>query len=275
MTGQICSYSRDAVESRFGASKADKTDRMQSVSNAGLVFSRYLGLWEAGSPPKLIKGEERRAILRTFVSDFNARCKLPNSASVKLLNEVHARQSRVSPQQLDRSVSFQIKLETRFATGLGSPHPTEIGFTFHRAIGVPYMPGSSVKGIARAAAEMSGEPLTELLFGPVEREGKSSAAIGDLIFLDAYPTSWPELSVDIINSHHSTYYADPSRSYPSETESPIPVYFLTVAPGTAWTFRVMSRSGHHAPRGAAALQWGLKHLGAGAKTAVGYGFFGG
>lgn len=276
MAGQICSYDEGAIKGLFGASKADKTDRMRGVSNAGLVFSRYLDLWEGDSPPKLIKGEDRRAIIMTFVSDFNARCELPTSAPVKLLNEAHARQSRVLPQQPDRSASFQAKLEARFATGLGSPHPTEVGFTFDRTIGVPYLPGSSVKGVARAAAELSGEPLTELLFGPeVEREGKSSAAIGDLIFLDAYPTSWPELSLDIINCHHSDYYANPSRSYPSETKAPVPVYFLTVAPGTAWTFRVVSRSGHHAPLGAAALQWGLKHLGAGAKTAVGYGFFGG
>ena len=59
-----------------------------------------------------------------------------------------------------------------------------------------------------------------------------------------------------------------------ETEDPVPVYFLTVAAGTTWIFRLLSRSGEHAARASICFRFGLqKELGAGAKTAVGYGSF--
>ncbi|MCY4470241.1 MAG: type III-B CRISPR module RAMP protein Cmr6 [Thiotrichales bacterium] len=40
-----------------------------------------------------------------------------------------------------------------FATGLGSEHPLENGFAFLNPYGLPYLPGSSVKGVVRRAAE--------------------------------------------------------------------------------------------------------------------------
>ena len=50
-------------------------------------------------------------------------------------------------------------------------------------------------------------------------------------------------------------------------------YFLTVASKTEWTFRLVSRSGEHAESAAKLLHTGLTELGAGGKTAVGYGVF--
>ena len=40
-----------------------------------------------------------------------------------------------------------------FATGLGMEHPLENGFAFLNPHGLPYLPGSSVKGVLRRAAE--------------------------------------------------------------------------------------------------------------------------
>ncbi len=39
------------------------------------------------------------------------------------------------------------------ATGLGNPHPVENGFAFLSPYGIPYLAGSSVKGVVRRAAE--------------------------------------------------------------------------------------------------------------------------
>ena len=39
---------------------------------------------------------------------------------------------------------------SRFVTGLGRRHPVENGFAWHSTLGVPYLPGSSVKGMVRA-----------------------------------------------------------------------------------------------------------------------------
>ena len=40
-----------------------------------------------------------------------------------------------------------------FATGLGNEHPLENGFAFLNPYGLPYLPGSGVKGVVRRAAE--------------------------------------------------------------------------------------------------------------------------
>jgi CRISPR type III-B/RAMP module RAMP protein Cmr6 len=53
------------------------------------------------------------------------------------------------------------------------------------------------------------------------------------------------------------------------------VFFLTVAAGTPFTFRIGSRSGStaHVTRAFQILEFGLDLLGLGAKTAAGYGTF--
>jgi CRISPR-associated protein Cmr6 len=284
MDGRVYCNQAGAIHKLLVPTEPDERagiQRMRDTANAGLVWTRYLDLWSGdaqsdGAPPDLLNGAERRAALHKFAADYNARGQLPQSLTVKLLGVVHARQSYILTRFRGggHGEACQVTLASRFATGLGGPHPTEIGFTFDRAIGVPYLPGSSVKGLARAAARLCAEPAMEMLFGPdrIDREGDGK--IGDLIFLDAYPAGWPCLEVDIINCHHLDYYAGISP-YPAETDDPVPVYFLTVAAGTPWIFRLLSRSGEHAARGLELLRTGLRELGAGAKTAVGYGSFAG
>lgn len=281
MGGRIYCHASGSVERLFSANGQDKEAgirRMRSASNTGLVWSRYLDVWNGANPPEIVDGSTLREVLQTFANDFNGRGKLPASQAVKLLATIHQRQEQTLDRMRGSGTTLQATLETRFATGLGGPHPTETGFTFERSIGVPYLPGSSVKGLARAAADLRGEGDTkkETLFGPNQVRAESRAWAGDLVFLDAYPATWPRLELDIINCHHPLYYGG-KRSYPAETEDPVPVYFLTVAAGTRFTFRVLSRSGDpkSASDGAELLRFGLKELGAGAKTAVGYGAFAG
>lgn len=309
MSRQILCPQASAVNKLFEPAEQDRDTgvqrRMRTASNAGLVWNRYLDLWlwRDGAPLKPEEGTECRAVLDAFAKGSNAPDKFaqpPLAAKTKhpsrpqdarapdklaqpplaarLLEAVHARQKHVLARWRGggRGKQVQGTLAARFATGLGGPHPTEVGFTFDRSIGIPYLPGSSVKGVARAAAQLRDDPSRGTLFGPDRIERDDDASIGDLVFLDAYPMSLPQLEVDIINCHHPHYYAnsDAGRpAYPSETEDPIPVYFLTVAAGTKWMFRLLSRSGEHAARGAELLRFGLAELGAGAKTAVGYGTF--
>ncbi len=50
-------------------------------------------------------------------------------------------------------VLFELTLTSPLATGLGNEHPVENGFTFSVPHGLPVLPGSSIKGTVRAAAE--------------------------------------------------------------------------------------------------------------------------
>jgi CRISPR-associated protein Cmr6 len=93
------------------------------------------------------------------------------------------------------------------------------------------------------------------------------------VFLDALPLRWPELEVDVITRHHDPE-ALPAQVTPLDADKPNPVHFLTVAPGQVFVFRLLPCRG--APTDAIEPAWSwlvnaLDILGAGAKTAVGYG----
>jgi CRISPR-associated protein Cmr6 len=59
------------------------------------------------------------------------------------------------------SASFGAISSSPFMTGMGIEHPLENGFAFLKPYGIPYLPGSSVKGVLRRAAE----ELALALFG--------------------------------------------------------------------------------------------------------------
>ncbi len=65
-----------------------------------------------------------------------------------------------------------------FVTGMGMEHPLENGFAFLDPYGVPYLPGSSVKGVLRRAAE-------ELALFEEEKHGWTLPAVWWLFGLDA------------------------------------------------------------------------------------------
>ena len=48
-----------------------------------------------------------------------------------------------------------------FVTGMGNPHPVENGFSWHQTLSVPYLMGSTVKGLVRAWVEMNEDELSE------------------------------------------------------------------------------------------------------------------
>lgn len=153
------------------------------------------------------------------------------------------------------------------------------GICLHPLYGFVYMPGSGLKGLARAYAETLWFPTQadphaawrtiEDVFGwapnrdrqqhiaalnhpakhryecdadPTSSEITSN--IGAIIFHDAWPETWPHLEIDIINSHHGEYYgAQPhdTQHPPGDWENPVPVYFLAVAMSTTFTFAVSKR----------------------------------
>src|SRR5665213_2137897 len=179
------------------------------------------------------------------------------------------------------------------------------GLCLHPLYGFAYLPGSGLKGMARAYAETVWLPTQtnqnhawnqiEDVFGwaPGSDRGKSwkpqgiperakenNACVGSIVFHDAWPESWPQLIVDIVNNHHPDYYRanpDDNSQPPGDWENPVPVYFLAVKPGTTFHFPLAKRREDVADRLlATASQWllgALCHLGAGAKTVAGYGAF--
>ncbi len=138
----------------------------------------------------------------------------------------------------------------------------ETAITLHHLYGIPYIPGSSFKGVCREVVFhrlVENKNITEdklddfqnkfygelypddediltyqLLFGAQNFKGL-------LLFLDAYPENNQQqiFDLDIMNPHYSKYYGDKSGNVvPGDWENPVPIFFLTVRKGVKFKFNL-------------------------------------
>lgn len=251
------------------------TFNWKDCRNPGLLFERFApDLSRAGAQ----EAKEKKAGLETV-----RRC----GQERELLQALLARRAALEKEHL--VISFTATTRSRLVVGLGRKGTYEVGLTFHRIYGVPYIPGSALKGIARSYASLvlekaENDPELQEVFGvAIELQGDGEPRrvdrAGEVVFWDAFPEKPVELDLDVMNPHYPEYYGDTSgRTPPSNWQDPVPVYFLTVAPGTP--FRVTLSTRRPGTQGqqwlGLASQWlreGLSRLGAGAKTSSGYGYF--
>lgn len=174
------------------------------------------------------------------------------------------------------------KLRSRLAINLAEGILENAGICLHPHFGVPMIPGSAVKGIARHAAwqlwqagEFEATDFTRIFGSAPDKPDKPEAA-GTIAFLPALPTTdGNHLEVDVLTCHHPDYYRG-NRPEAADNEGPNPQFFLTVKTDT--TFRFLLAPLRRAQPGdlALAATWltrALTENGAGAKTAAGYGWF--
>ncbi|MGC8881494.1 MAG: type III-B CRISPR module RAMP protein Cmr6 [Bryobacteraceae bacterium] len=162
-----------------------------------------------------------------------------------------------------------------FTTGLGNEHPLENGFSFLNPYGLPYLPGSGVKGVVREAARQLAagewedsrgwdlEPVgqftvraegeekeikltaLDVLFGRETPEGESDHFRGVLSFWDVIPEmAGKALRVEVMTPHQTPYYQQKTdkksgdSTTPHDSGQPNPILFLTVPPGSKFHFFV-------------------------------------
>ena len=227
-----------------------------------------------------------------YESDFGAVDKEGRSAWLRQLDqkqvgargELQAKAQKIA--QLAASQGGQARIyqcTAPFVTGMGNPHPLENGFTWHPTLGMPYLPGSAVKGLVRAAVELAyqGEDKPALLkrwFG-TEAKGDVPEASGSFIFLDALPVAPCALVPEVMTPHMGKWYEKGGKTptakdtQPGDWHSPVPVGYLT-ARNLHLQFAVMPRPGVAAEALELvwqALDYALQWLGAGGKTAQGFG----
>lgn len=260
-----------------------------AAANAGLVWERYFPLWSGDDRrPQRKAGDEKGSgnATKQALDRFVDGRKQAEKQLRSMLKDHEARRRRALKHLARRSEKVLTVVEARtlarFATGLGADHPTENGFSFDPSSGLPFIPGSAVKGLCRRAARLAGrdEATCGRWFGPETITGSSHGAQGEVTFFDAFPVQWPRLAVDIVNCHHPAYYRTLTekdvdrRNPPTETENPVPVYFLTVDKGAVFSVPLLAPAAY-AEEVTEALVSGLRWLGIGAKTAVGYGLMDG
>ena len=126
---------------------------------------------------------------------------------------------------------FDLKLQWRLIVGLGASHPQETSMTLHHIFGIPYIPGSALKGVSRhymiwKFVDENEEELKSLLgksnFAELlkelnkalEKEKNLTVSVGNIsfkdlihifgtqnrqgkiIFFDAYPIEEIKLKID-------------------------------------------------------------------------------
>ncbi len=259
--------------------RAFEAHRTRPHQNPGLIFDRFAPDLSVQNLPR----REQDTLKKTGLKTVQQAAERADGALLQSWNarwEAGARAAHAEP--------FSLKTDWRLIAGLGRKGPLEVGFTFHR-YGFPILPGSSVKGIARAYAwlieerrDTDPDPNLDFIaiFGRAPKEGEddSLAQTGAAIFFDAIPGRLPRLELDIMNPHYPKYYQGDGAP-PTDGQNPIPVYFLTVASNTEFRFAVgwrgpLDETGRR--QQALAREWllgGLTRLGAGAKTSAGYGYF--
>lgn len=126
-------------------------------SNVGLLFDRYLRFvgshWEMAEyevPRPGKKPIKRSAKLWNLEQIVEAQKQLNQNWQKAVASQVVTRWHNMVKSQGATPVT--LTPEWRFVVGLGDKTALEVGFTFHRIYGFPVIPGSALKGLARAAA---------------------------------------------------------------------------------------------------------------------------
>ena len=288
-----------------------------STASPGLRFGMYLPLWGVESRTGELlwtthdvnyratgpQQQERRSEDQNKTAALGDALRL-NANDLATLAALARRQSALAAPIAAQGalLALHALAIAPFTTGLGNEHPLENGFAFLNPYGLPYLPGSGVKGVLRQAArELAdhqwgddqgwNEAAVTALFGKAGQNcddaadggAESGFQRGALTFWDVIPQiEGDALKVEVMTPHQSHYHQNGDT--PHESGQPNPINFLTVPPKSKFAFHVqcdlpflarlapgLAQEGRWQQLVTAALTHAFQWLGFGAKTAVGYG----
>ena len=260
--------------------------RREHGHHPGMILQRFLAR-QGGGTDERRNADERRDLLEA------ARRAAGNEALRSLYGLAFERWAMGLTGDVLRSTE-DLRTSGRMIVGLGSENVLETGIRLHHTYGVPFIPGSALKGLASHYCDQvwgqrhlddppqesrrfrkHGEYHTAL-FGTADEH---DAASGIVVFHDAWilPESLNGdgcLRLDVMTPHHPEWQTQ--KRAPTDFDSPTPIPFLSVT----GTFRVVvtwaGPAGH--PQAArwtdlalALLKQALDDFGIGGKTSSGYG----
>lgn len=136
--------------------------------------------------------------------------------------------------------SFMVRTTSPLIIGNGGQSVLETHLALHAIYGVPYLPGTAIKGVAAHYCHqylgtvddrfLENGSYYQALFG-------SKDAAARIIYYDAYPAADQisnMLELDILTPHHQEYYqsgqseGNTAGRAPRDDDSPIPVSFFSV-----------------------------------------------
>jgi CRISPR-associated protein Cmr6 len=132
-----------------------------------------------------------------------------------------------------RSRKLRLRAEARLAPGVGGASPLDVGLRLEHVFGVPILPGSAVRGVARHRCEevwgradarfAPGGEASRHLFGTSDHPGRLEVLDG----WAAPETLMRSLGRDVTTPHHPDYHRTHGERPPTPFDSPIPVTHLT------------------------------------------------
>lgn len=238
-------------------------------ANYSLLFNKWINFDGNFDDPRELK-ENKIAELIRLKDEYGKRgSQLKASATAQ---KIRAGNLLCQLQRKGLSVALLVcKVSDALVCGIGDEHPLENSLRFDHCTGLPYIPSSSIKGVAKFAAK-SNETKDERtrnkegdIFGTQDQVGKVQ-------FWDGFPVEVPTLKIDIMNNHFPDYYSGKS-SAPSDDMNPNPVPFIVVDSDSEFYFPIVARDQDTLQRAIDFLEKALGEWGVGAKTSVGYGMF--
>lgn len=207
------------------------------LAHAGLWLDRCLSPLHADQAEK----PSRKWLYRSAIEQCQ-----PGGAAVKVWEARHEAVLKALTQPGPNRAVTTLDVQT---TGRMLLHPganstvTDGTVLLHHTWGVPYLPGSGLKGLARAQARLCGmNDVDEVrLFG--NERGAPEDSAGYVNFLDALwlpvaPANeprWSPLDLDVVTPHHSAYYTEGEPA--GDWEEPVPTQRLVISEGTR--FRII------------------------------------
>jgi len=136
----------------------------------GHRFGLYLRAWDKGKDFILLADKKRQTVQELAPVGPYAR---------DLIRAARRRQARAARTLGPCVLQLSARSTSPLVTGTGIEHPLENGFAFLSPYGIPYLPGSSIKGVIRRAAEELALGLWE------ERRGWDIASVWWLFGFEA------------------------------------------------------------------------------------------
>ncbi len=235
-----------------------------NVKNLSLDFDKFL---------PIIEMDKQRHDLGRIIERLKS-----NSSFSEIKRFLKTRRQRLLEYFEQEGYVFTgiFELKRRLLIGAGNPSAFEIGFTFMRNYGVPYIPGTAIKGAFSHYIKEELDDSHELkrnfkyIFGEDVDNGENIK--GHFIFLDAIPLDY-EFGVDILNNHFTEYYT--GENPPNDWYNPVPIEYLVIESGT-FEFSIVSydKIGKNLREDfEKEFENFLSSYGLGAKTSYSYGLF--
>lgn len=216
---------------------------------------------------------KKEPILKKVITHYNDR-----KSQVLLQTVIEKRYVQFQQLATTRKMRFIfLSNRSRLLVNMGHSCVLEnVGFSFEHITGLPYVPGTALKGVVSnwAMWEANGDAAFEDdlpnfesnrakvdpkiidIFGANEGDAEQ----GKINFYGIFPLKVPSLEIDILTPHGRKV---------------IPNHFLTVGTGTIWMIPIALNRGPESllDEVERLIEEALKNYGVGAKTASGYGKF--